>query len=300
MTENSERAGGNSAVAAPPDTLITEDLLKQLAKLRGKRRSAAIRAVGRAEWQRCAEDIMYWLDASRHPLMPYVYTLDPHPLYQCLICGDDATYHFNKRQIHLQNRHGIEASVEGEIRGYFKELPTTRVFPMKPYVQPIVDTWLQKQFVFVAKSRDMVATWLTVAMYTWDTLFHHGRQNIFQSEDAIKSAELVRRAWFIYQRQPKFLRDVHKAHFGTGTSRSGHMQVESINSEILGFPQGADQIRQLHPSGVFSDEAAFQDAAGDAFAAIKPAIQAGGRYTAVSSANPGWFYLAVTDRTDEA
>ena len=44
-----------------------------------------------------------------------------------------------------------------------------------------------------------MATWLVVALYTWDTIFHPGRQNFFQSETAPKTLELVRRAWHIYK-----------------------------------------------------------------------------------------------------
>jgi hypothetical protein len=78
------------------------------------------------------------------------------------------------------------------------------------------------------------------------------------------------------------------------------MRLEELNSEILGFAQGGDQIRQYHPTGLFADEAAFQTAAEDSFGAAKPALQNGGRYTAVSSANPSYFMLLCKDRSDEA
>ena len=70
---------------------------------------------------------------------------------------------------------------------------------------------------------------------------------------------------------------------------------ESLGSEIEGFPKGGDQVRQYHPSGMFTDETAFHEDAGETFAAIKPAIANGGRYTGVSSAYPGWFMLAAKD-----
>jgi hypothetical protein len=49
---------------------------------------------------------------------------------------------------------------------------------------------------------------------------------------------------------------------------------------------------------MFTDETAFHKDAGETFAAIKPAIQNGGRYTGVSSAYPGWFMLACKDQLD--
>ncbi len=74
--------------------------------------------------------------------------------------------------------------------------------------------------------------------------------------------------------------------------------MPGLDSEIIGLAQGPDQIRMHHPSGVFMDEAAFQEKAGDTFAAIKPAIQNGGRFTAISSAAPGWFALVCEDKLD--
>jgi hypothetical protein len=152
--------------------------------------------------------------------------------------------------------------------------------------------------VFIQKSRDMKATWLTVAMYTWDALFHEGRQHIFQSEDARKTSDLVKRAWIIYKHQPKFIRQIHLAHPSMGIAKAGVLRIDTLNSEIMGFPQGADQIRQYHPSGVFLDEAAYLVEAGPTFTAVKPAIESGGKFTAVSSANPSWFWKACIDELD--
>jgi hypothetical protein len=285
------------------DELFTPELLTKLIKQPARYRKRLLRELARREWQHCADDIFYWLDARRHPTLgPYVYTLDPKPLYECLLCKDKATHFFDKRYDHLKLRHNIIATNEGEARGFYIELPTTRPFPthlLDAYMRPLIESWLKQKFFCIAKSRDMFATWLIVTLYTWDTLYHKGRQNIFQSEDGSKTLELVQRANFIFKHQPKMLQNIHPAQFGAGSSKAGHLRVPSINSELLGFPQGPDQIRQYHPSGTFLDEAAFQQQAGDSFAAIKPAIQQGGRFTAISSANPGWFQLVVQDRDQE-
>jgi len=164
---------------------------------------------------------------------------------------------------------------------------------------PIIKYWINEPLLVVEKSRDVMATWLIVALYTWDTVFHPGRQNIFQSKTANDTNELVKRSWHIYQNQPQFLRKVVKGIYNLGGSKSGEFKLDGIHSEILGFPQGPDVVRQYHPSGIFQDEAAYQERAHDAFTAIKPAIQNGGRYTGISSANPGWFQLVCQDRSEE-
>lgn len=281
-----------------PETLeLNEDLVKYLARTTPKERTAIYAELGRQEWDRCKADVMYWLDAKRH-YVPYVYTRDPKELYECNLCKDGLGRTFDTKHTHLEVYHSMDTSEMGqeELDSRFNAMPTVRPFTIFPYTEPLTRQWLRQKIMFIEKSRDMVTTWWTVAMYTWDTLFHQNRENIFQSDDSTKTLDLVERAFFIWDNQPAFLKEVHPATITSGQTRSGILRVPSLVSTILGFPQGPDQIRQYHPSGVFVDEAAFQVEAEAAFAAVKPAIGAGGRYTAVSSANPGWFMQACKDQ----
>src|SRR5688572_22707996 len=69
------------------DELITPSILRDLARLSRPKRKATLAALATIEWQHCSDDIFYWLDASRHPTMgPYAYTLDNHPMYNCILC----------------------------------------------------------------------------------------------------------------------------------------------------------------------------------------------------------------------
>lgn len=261
--------------------------------------------VGEAEYSRCADDPLYWLDASRHvPTvewpggLPYVFTKDPHTIHTCNLCA--AIVNDEKRVDHLELSHSVETPTLHSLRVNFTRLPAIRPFPMYEYISPIVEYWLSSQFFAMEKSRDMGATWLMIALHTWDAMFHSGRQHILQSEDAFKTLELVQRAYIMYDNSPKFLKEaIGPANYSKGTTKSGELYFTKVESEILGLPAGADQIRQFHPTGVFSDEAAFQKEAGATFGAIKPAIQQGGRYSAISSANRSWFELTCRDLTDD-
>lgn len=277
---------------------LTTDMLKQISKMPPAKRKTAMAVVGAEEWNRCAEDIFYWIDPARHPIT-YVYTLDPHPMHVCSLCQDGATYHFNQRHMHLLNRHKINATTDGELKAVFTELDTTRPLTMMPYFEPIIKAWLREPLLCIEKSRDMMVTWLMVICFTWDALFHKGRQHIFQSETAMKTHELCERVMVLFRNQPTWLKAVAPANFAEGSSRAGVVKIPKMGSEIIGFPQGADKVRQYHPTGFFSDEAAFNPEAGDCFAAIKPAIQAGGRYVAVSSANPSFFQHLCRDTVQE-
>jgi hypothetical protein len=287
---------------------ITEDLLTRIAKLPKDSRTKSYKLLGEREFERCAEDPVYWMDSTQHVKtkafpegMPYVYTKDPHIIFRCNECQAEVMN--EKRATHLELKHGEIKPTLQVMKTRFTELPAYRPFSARllhEYMKPLVEEWTKAQFMAVEKSRDMMATWLFVTLFTWDSMFHIGRQNIFQSQDAPKTLELVQRSKIIYDQTPKFLRDaIGPIIYRVGTTRSGEFFVVKQNSEILGFPQGPDQIRQFHPSGVFVDEGAFQILAGDSFAAIKPAIQQGGRYTTISSANRSHFELICRDRTDE-
>ena len=123
-----------------------------------------------------------------------------------------------------------------------------------------------------------------------------GQQNVFQSDDTEKTRELVqKRSMFVFEHQPKFLKEVHPAKFEVGISKGGRFYVPDLNSEIIGLAQGPDQIRYLHPAGVLIDEAAFHSRLAATIGAVKPAIEKGGRLTLVSSANPGYFQALAQD-----
>ena len=279
------------------DITLTNEIIEKVGKLPMARRQKIFAEIGKMEWDRCADSLHYWLDPTAH-YIPYVYTFDPHPMHKCLLCDPDneEVHPTSKHKAHLELFHNKTNAGYEEMRQYFKEVPAIRALPGKEYFGVIAQYWLYQPLLLVEKSRDMMATWMTVAFYTWDTIFHSGRQNFFQSQTAKKTRELVKRAKFIYEHQPKFIKDQHRFKFAIGVDGAGEFVCDSLNSEIIGVPQGSDQVRQYHPSGIFTDETAFHSDAGETFAAIKPAISNGGRYTGVSSAFPGWFQLACNDQ----
>ena len=284
---------------------ITEEVLQNISRLSPKARGDAFGILGKYEFDHCADDPIYWLDQTQHVKtkshpkgMPYVFTKDPHILYECKTCGVELFG--DKRGIHLESSHKIVATSIRTLGEQFIELPPIRPFTVIEYMPPIAQAWLNSQFFVIEKSRDMMATWLMVALFSWDAFFHKGRQHIFQSQDAGKTLELVQRSKIIYDNTPHFLKQIiGPIIFGKGNTKSGELFIPRQESEILGFPQGADQIRQFHHSGVFTDETAFQVEAAASFAAIKPAIQQGGKYVGISSANRSYFELLCRDRSDD-
>jgi len=172
-------------------------------------------------------------------------------------------------------------------------------FPKREYLRIIVDVWLKNNLLLVPKSRQMMMSWLFTSLYLWDTQFHEGRLTFFQSKKADDADDLVKRAKFVFDREPSFLRrfyidgrffdlKVNPQHGGQHTQ--GKLVFPEINSEIRGIPEGGDIIRMHTASGILSDEMAFQPEAEDAYTAAKPTISSKGRFTGVSTAEDNTFF----------
>ena len=164
-------------------------------------------------------------------------------------------------------------------------------FPDKEHTRLIADLWYRTPLLLLPKSRQMLMTWLISACYLWDTQFHQGRLNFFQSKKEDDADRIVQRAWFIYEHQPDWIKDMFPAAY-----TSCHLKYPQAKSEIWGVPQGGDQIRSHTASGILSDEMGFQPEAEDAYTGALPTIKGGGRFTGVSSANPGFFFYLVGNR----
>jgi len=148
---------------------------------------------------------------------------------------------------------------------------------------------MKEPLVLIPKSRQMMITWLIIALYLWDVQFHEGRHVFVQSKKEEDANSLIERAKFIYDHEPAFLKR-HEMN-----SVYCVLEFPAINSRMKGIPEGPDQIRMYTASGIFMDEMAFQDSAEKAFQAAKPTIDGGGRFTGVSSANPSFFQTLVED-----
>lgn len=166
----------------------------------------------------------------------------------------------------------------------------------------MVKIWLKERLLLVPKSRRMTASWTFIALYTWDTMFNIGRTTAFVSKKEDDSDELVKRSIFIIENLdneivPKEIIPKYKPSFCK-------LEFPELDSKIMGFPSGADQLRQFTFSGIFADEMAFWDNAEQMFSASFPTIEGkkeneGGRFTGVSSAQAGFFQRLVFDQIND-
>ncbi len=162
------------------------------------------------------------------------------------------------------------------------------------YVQWYVKLWMLERFIAVPKSRRMKMSWLNIALYLWDTLFHEGRHNAFVSKKEEDSDELVKRARFIYDHLDEKI--LPRELLPRAQTKYCTLEFPEIHSRIRGYPSGADQLRQYTLSGIFGDECAFWSDAQEMYTGATPTTDGGGRFTMVSSPGPGFFKRLCFDQ----
>lgn len=162
------------------------------------------------------------------------------------------------------------------------------------YINHLVNRWLREKRLLVPKSRRVLVSWIMVSLHCWLARFFPGTTIAFVSRkqglnDSEGAAELVRRVKFIEEHLPV---EIEPLAFQYNFAR---LKYPTIGSEIIGVAQGADQLRQYTLTAIFADEMAYWELAHDTYSASIPTLEGGGRFTGVSSANPGFFKQAVFD-----
>jgi len=150
-------------------------------------------------------------------------------------------------------------------------------YPDYPYLRELIAACEQHKFLLVPKSRQMLVTWTMVAYTVWRCLFRGAGVYLFLSRNERCAEELLVRVRFILDRLPAYMRP--------RLSRSAREETAfaGLDSRILSLPATPDAPRMYSPSGVFWDEMAFTPYDEDIWAALKPALDSGGRFVGVSS-----------------
>lgn len=182
-----------------------------------------------------------------------------------------------------------------------------QVNPIKPfpvhreYLKLYCKIFLKERLILIPKSRRMTMTWTTIALITWDCMFNIGRQWAVVSKKESDSDDLVKRVDFIIKNLDYNI--IPKDFVPPYTPTFCKLEFPQMNSKILGFPSGSDQLRQFTFSGILADEMAFWDDAESMFSSAKPTIEGkngqGGKFIGISSAGPGFFQRLVQDTVND-
>lgn len=157
--------------------------------------------------------------------------------------------------------------------------------PSKWYLELLVRIWMKHHKLLVPKSRQIMISWIGVLLILYWCLFHEGQLWVIQSKKEEDADALCKRMFGVWERLPAWMRKRAPA-----TLNKCKIHFPTLQNDVLGIPEGGDQIRSRTPSGILSDESAFQPQFAEAFAASQPAVHGGGRFMGVSSAKAGAFF----------
>jgi len=158
-----------------------------------------------------------------------------------------------------------------------KHLPVDLV----PYIDELLEAYVTEPKILVEKSRQVMVSWIFLTAILWDVLFHPSRRVAIVSKKTEDARKLIERMQFMYEQLPVEWRP--KLDFAYHPLPK--VTCGETHSQILGIPQGAEQLRSDTFSVIFSDELAFQDDQEKTWTASKPTIDGGGTFIAVSTPN---------------
>jgi phage FluMu gp28-like protein len=159
------------------------------------------------------------------------------------------------------------------------------------YLRYITEVRPQHPIFAVEKSRRMMATWLFVCIYLYDTLTQRNHANFWVSKKLGDAAYVLgeERLQGVYNRIPADVWPNKPEMLFSGKEGKGHRIVScpSTGSSLEAVASGADQLRQYTASNIMFDEFAFQERQYEAWTAAKPTAEGGGHIDLVSTAEQG-------------
>lgn len=181
------------------------------------------------------------------------------------------------------------------------EEPIKRFPSHLTYLYFLTLMWQREKRLAIPKSRRLTVSWTFIALALWDAIFHKGRSWALVSKKELDSLELIQRANFIFEHIPPEIISpdlLPKRKRGEMQSSPPVLEFPEIHSKLMGFPSGANQMRQRGFSGLFFDEVAFWEEAEAAYVSAEPTVKGGGRMVMVSTRYPGFFKKIVYDQLD--
>ena len=167
---------------------------------------------------------------------------------------------------------------------------TVKAFPTDlEYVNRLWQILADSQRIVVAKSRQMLVSWIVCAFCVWRARFNPNQYIVWQTQkntDANmmvclaggdKDSGFLGRMQFIERNQPSWLRMRVKESEGRLNYPNGSM-IEAV-------PGGANQVRGKVASIIVEDEFAFQEEASGVYTTVAPLIQKATKFIAISTPN---------------
>ncbi len=166
-----------------------------------------------------------------------------------------------------------------------------RKFPEWEFVHEIANALDAHDRLLVVKSRQMMVTWIGCAYVLYQALNSGPGVHLVISKEERSAKEMIDRIRFMLAHSwEEDDRPKHKASKGT-------IHFSELETRIISLPAAPYAVRGQSPRTLFWDEMAFTPEDEEIWAAVKPAVDSGGRFLGVSTPNGplGVFYRLIHD-----
>ena len=162
-------------------------------------------------------------------------------------------------------------------------------FEMWPGHRRMAQELTRHRLIVLLKARQIGMSWSLGAAYPlWLCMFQPNKKALLFSRGEDEAGELIAKIRFVHARLPEWMR--------VPITKNNALEIEfaSMESGIQAFSSAKHSGTSYSASLVMSDEYAKQEYAEAQFAAIRPTIDMGGQFLAVSTANgPGTFHARL-------
>lgn len=168
---------------------------------------------------------------------------------------------------------------------------TGTVFSWQPengweWQKDILLTIQQTPRLIILKARQLGISWLLAIYSLWKAMFFPNTLILILSRNRETAMDMIERVFFSYSYLPNRLKVGY-------THKTQHRLAFANKSEILTQPSTPEAGRGYDASLIIADEFAYHKYAKENYAAIYPAIEAGGQLIIVSTANGHNFFWQI-------
>jgi hypothetical protein len=166
-------------------------------------------------------------------------------------------------------------------------------YPVREYLKALHAVWVREPFLFVEKSRTMLASWWAAGETTHFGMTHQPSTTVYWAQDEDRAVALLNYSKTLYGQQDDIFKTIFplKRPLDQQAEKEWSLKDGGIFMALPG--KDPDKIRSLHPTQLVIDEACFIENGGEAFdVAISSRVP---KVLVISSAAPSWFRRLTKD-----
>jgi hypothetical protein len=166
-------------------------------------------------------------------------------------------------------------------------------FPVRDYFKVLHRVWTREPFLFIEKSRTVMASWWAAAETTHFGMTRQPSTTIYWAQDEDRAVGLLNYSKTLYGQQDAIFKAIFPLERQMDRQAEKEWRLKD-GGIFLALPgKDPDKIRSLHPTQLVIDEACFIENGGEAFdVAISSRVP---KVLVISSAAPSWFRRFTKD-----